>query len=83
MIRTALLAAVAAVALTSTAHAGKCVVTTATGVGATKELATVVASASLATAIATAGTTAKGKTVVKTSGDFPLVTAKASQRNCK
>lgn len=83
MIRTALLAAVAAVALTSTAQAGKCVVSTATGIGATKEIAETVAKSSLATAISTAGTKAKGKVVVKTSGDFPVFTAKASQRNCK
>lgn len=83
MIRIAILAAVAAVALTSTAQAAKCVVTTATGVGATKEIADNIAKQSLASAIANSGSKAKGKVTIKNEGAFPLITSKASQRNCK
>lgn len=83
MIRIAILAAAAAFAMTSTAQAGKCVVTTATGIGATKEIAENIAKNQLASAISASGNKAKGKVSVKSEGAFPVVTAKASQRNCK
>ncbi|MDZ4843651.1 MAG: hypothetical protein SH859_16110 [Hyphomicrobium aestuarii] len=83
MIRIAVLTAVAALAMTSTAQAGKCVVTTATGIGATKEIAEDLAKMSLASAISASGNKASGKVSVKNEGAFPLITSKASQRNCK
>ncbi len=83
MIRIAVIAAAAALAMTSTAQAGKCVVTTTTGIGATKEIADDLAKTQLAAAIAASGNKAKGKVMMKSEGAFPVVTSKASQRNCK
>jgi hypothetical protein len=82
MIRAALFAAAAMFAASTSAQAGKCYLTSASGVGATKEIATEVSKSALGTAIALRDVKGKGKVVTKCSGAFPVVTCKSSQRTC-
>lgn len=76
------LATIAAVAFASAAQAGKCAKSTASGFGATKEIATAASVQSLKELMAKNGEKAKGKIV--TTCDGPLLsTCKSSQRGCK
>lgn len=85
MIRVTILSAVAAVAFAGAAEAGKskCFVTSAQGVGATKEIADSLSKTALATALTTNAVKGKGKVTTKCEGAFPVVTCKSSQRSCK
>lgn len=81
MIRIVLVTA-AAVAFATAAEAGKCSKSTASGVGATKEIATMVSVDALKEMIAKNGEKGKGK--ITTTCDGPLLTnCKSSQRSCK
>jgi hypothetical protein len=82
MIRIALLSATALVAVSASAQA-KCFVTTASGVGLSKEIATPLSQTALATAISMRDVEGKGKVSTKCEGAFPVVTCKSSQRTCE
>jgi hypothetical protein len=74
----------AALTLSTAAHAGKCAMSTASGVGITKEIATSMSNKALADMIAKNGEKGKGK--VSTTCDGTMVvstTCKSSQRSCK
>ena len=82
MIRTALIT-IAAVTLSTSAFAGNCAKSTASGIGISKEIATFMSNKALNDMIAKNGEKGNGKVTTSCSTALVSTTCTSSQRSCK